>query len=264
MQPPSSVTISPKRKRDASDASMDVELSFIHGKTGDIPSRTSSDSVLVGSNSPRTSMAGHMQRLDLQEISCLPELDFGRPVASQRSLGQAQGFEPDVPLLNYPQSEQFTRPSSSYGPSQPTLNLSDPIHSSNHVLDSSERPCQNTFASISPPPPAKKSPSKSPPPPSLALWWSDTEITGHNLDPSDPTDDGEGINGVGFLPTPATAYARAERRRRQVKEWKEREGREARAKRGEKRRKKNVEQLIASEDTTKTERSGRKVRFIET
>jgi len=30
------------------------------------------------------------------------------------------------------------------------------------------------------------------------LWWSEAEITGH--DPQDPADDGEGINGVGFLP----------------------------------------------------------------
>lgn len=30
------------------------------------------------------------------------------------------------------------------------------------------------------------------------LWWSEAEITGH--DPKDPMDDGEGINGVGFLP----------------------------------------------------------------
>ena len=44
-----------------------------------------------------------------------------------------------------------------------------------------------------------------------ALTWHDDEITGH--DPSDPDDDGEGINGIGFKPTPAQANARAERRR---------------------------------------------------
>ena len=32
------------------------------------------------------------------------------------------------------------------------------------------------------------------------LWWSEGEITGHDPDPKDPADDGEGINGVGFLP----------------------------------------------------------------
>lgn len=35
------------------------------------------------------------------------------------------------------------------------------------------------------------------------LWWSEAEITGH--DPQDPLDDGEGINGVGFLPVSRSA-----------------------------------------------------------
>jgi hypothetical protein len=42
-----------------------------------------------------------------------------------------------------------------------------------------------------------------------ALTWHDDEITGHNS--SDPDDDGEGINGIGFKPTPAMAYARTEK-----------------------------------------------------
>jgi hypothetical protein len=67
-----------------------------------------------------------------------------------------------------------------------------------------------------------------------ALTWHDDEITGH--DPSDPEDDGEGINGIGFKPTPAEARARAERRRQQMAEYKSREMREARAKRSERRR----------------------------
>jgi hypothetical protein len=67
-----------------------------------------------------------------------------------------------------------------------------------------------------------------------ALTWHDDEITGH--DPSDPDDDGEGINGIGFKPTPAQANARAERRRQQMAEYKSREMKEARAKRSERRR----------------------------
>ncbi len=67
-----------------------------------------------------------------------------------------------------------------------------------------------------------------------ALTWHDDEITGH--DPSDPDDDGEGINGIGFKPTPAEARARAERRRQQMAEYKSREMKEARAKRSERRR----------------------------
>lgn len=94
------------------------------------------------------------------------------------------------------------------------------------------------------PPPSRKqrnsvSPSKSrkqrvSPPladvsPEDPFTWHDHEITGHN--PTDPTDDGYGINGVGFKPTAAIAWARSQRRRRQVAEWKSREAREAREKR---------------------------------
>lgn len=63
--------------------------------------------------------------------------------------------------------------------------------------------------------------------------WHDSEITGH--DPSDPTDDGYGINGVGFKPTAAMAWARSQKRQKQVSEWKTREAREARERRRERR-----------------------------
>ncbi|KAF2466846.1 uncharacterized protein BDR25DRAFT_345419 [Lindgomyces ingoldianus] len=80
--------------------------------------------------------------------------------------------------------------------------------------------------------PRKKSPS----PQSASLTWQDSEITGHLVDPStDPDDDGTGLNGIGFKPTPALAYARAQRRRQQVMDWRAREAREARAKRSERR-----------------------------
>lgn len=77
----------------------------------------------------------------------------------------------------------------------------------------------------------------SPPPSDVPLddpfTWHDHEITGH--DPTDPADDGYGINGVGFKPTAAMAWARSQKRQRQVAEWKSREAREAREKRRERR-----------------------------
>ncbi|RHZ67994.1 hypothetical protein CDV55_103318 [Aspergillus turcosus] len=66
-----------------------------------------------------------------------------------------------------------------------------------------------------------------------SLTWHDFEITGH--DPKDPNDDGYGINGIGFKPTAAIAWARAQKRQKQVAEWKSREAREAREKRRERR-----------------------------
>lgn len=66
------------------------------------------------------------------------------------------------------------------------------------------------------------------------MTWQDSEITGHLA--LDPDDDGYGVNGIGFRPTPAMAYARSQRRRQQILEWKNREGREARGRRAEERR----------------------------
>jgi hypothetical protein len=89
-----------------------------------------------------------------------------------------------------------------------------------------------------------------------ALTWHDNEITGHN--PDDPDDDGEGINGIGFKPTPAMAYARTEKRRQQMLEYKNREAREARAKRSERRRASEV-----SKSSREEEETARRVRFLE-
>jgi hypothetical protein len=82
-----------------------------------------------------------------------------------------------------------------------------------------------------------RSRAKSPSPPLSSLTWQDNEITGHLVDPSkEPDDDGTGLNGVGFKPTPAIAYARAQKRRQQLMEWRARESKDARAKRSERRR----------------------------
>ncbi|KAK4497098.1 hypothetical protein PRZ48_011548 [Zasmidium cellare] len=73
--------------------------------------------------------------------------------------------------------------------------------------------------------------------PPSSLTWSLSEITGHDIDTTNPDDDGEGINGIGFKPTPAMAAARSLKRKKQVEEWKSREAREARQRRIEGRRK---------------------------
>lgn len=116
---------------------------------------------------------------------------------------------------------------------QPTTFLSSPGPEASHQ---SMKPNHKSGAhnrSSSQPRPSKKSMS---PPPST-LTWRDSEITGHLADPStDPDDDGTGLNGIGFKPTPAIAYARSQKRRQQLNEWKARETREARAKRHDRRR----------------------------
>jgi len=81
----------------------------------------------------------------------------------------------------------------------------------------------------SPPSPPKASSAKPDP-----QTWQDHEITGHLL--LDPDDDGYGINGIGFRPTPALAYERSQKRKMQLNAWKVRESSEARERRGERRR----------------------------
>ncbi|KAF2278322.1 uncharacterized protein EI97DRAFT_431569 [Westerdykella ornata] len=117
--------------------------------------------------------------------------------------------------------------------------------------------------------PSRPRSRRSPSPPPISLTWQDSEITGHLADPStDPDDDGTGINGIGFKPTPAIAYARAQKRRQQLLEWRARETREARAKRSERRRRGvagagsssregTVEREIASKEHDATRRAVR-------
>ncbi|QSZ31202.1 hypothetical protein DSL72_000765 [Monilinia vaccinii-corymbosi] len=95
-------------------------------------------------------------------------------------------------------------------------------------------------------------------PDQAALTWHDDEITGHK--PDDPDDDGEGINGIGFRPTPAIAYARTEKRRQQMADYRSREAREARARRSERRRGSEMKEAAARE---KAENVARRVRFID-
>ncbi|KAI9860200.1 MAG: hypothetical protein M1813_006310 [Trichoglossum hirsutum] len=66
-----------------------------------------------------------------------------------------------------------------------------------------------------------------------SLTWRDEEITGMDL--NDPDDDGEGVNGIGYKPTPAQAYARIEKRKQQIMDYRSREANEARKRRIERR-----------------------------
>ncbi|KAK1753159.1 hypothetical protein QBC47DRAFT_387895 [Echria macrotheca] len=90
-----------------------------------------------------------------------------------------------------------------------------------------------------------------------SLTWHDDEITIY--DPDDSDDDGTGINGIGFKPTPAVAYARAMKRGRQLAEYRKREERDARAKRSQRRRGSPVPGLVELKGTVER----RRVRFME-
>ncbi|KAI4239033.1 MAG: hypothetical protein L6R40_005619 [Gallowayella cf. fulva] len=257
---PNPIYASPKRKRDADDP-MDLSfpLSPTRLRTSDLPTCPAiPDDNLNGDRSPRSIVAGHFQNLNLTGYP----FDFTRAMKKPRSPSTIADFQHST--LSTTQDPGYPSPSQ---PSTPdTLAMTEPalgptIAPAKTPLEIPETPRLKPTTMLSPiPSPIPRSNS----PPALNLWWADTEITGH--DPKDPSDDGYGINGVGFLPTPAMASARAERRKRQVAEWKSREAREARQRRSEARRRRDLE--MTNESVRASEASlgagqQRRVRFLE-
>ncbi len=265
---PSSLYTTPKRKRDDQDSVLPDAPSPSRLRTTNLPCRSIEEEL---TNSPRTVAAGRFQNLDLEEHPHIPQLDFGRRPEAQMGISkeilESGGFHPQISLPTQSFNGPMTPPLSSSGPPVSIIQTHLPQKPATLPLEIPETPRLRPVSSPTPPPSATK--SKSPPPNtsiSPTLWWNDTEITGHN--PSDPTDDGYGINGVGFLPTPAIANARAERRKKQVAEWKNREARDARQKRSDRRRRRDAEagpmsSGIESGDSGTRADEGRKVRFLD-
>ncbi|KAL8811436.1 MAG: hypothetical protein Q9223_007530 [Gallowayella weberi] len=251
---PDSIFPSPKRKRDTDDP-MDLSPapSPTRLRTSDLP--TSPD--LNGDRSPRSTVAGHFQNLNLTSYPFDSAQNMEKP-RSPSTIADSQDS-------NF-SSSQYSFQSSPSQPTTPntpntTTPMLTPTTPTSIPLEIPETPrLKPTTMNSSIPSPIPRSKS----PPALNLWWADTEITGH--DPKDPTDDGYGINGVGFLPTPAMASARAERRKRQVAEWKSREAREARQRRSEARRRRDLEMSNEGVRSSEGPLGGgqqRRVRFLE-
>ena len=261
--PPSASCMSPKRKRDDDEVLVSGAPSPSRLKTTALPTAPQMESDLVIAGSPRSTVAGRLQNLDLDEHHQIPSLDIDlsfetQQVSTDRNSG---GFHPQIFLPPQSFVGPITPPTSSSGPPSGTSQLAYEVQPTTMPIEIPETPRLRPVSSPTPPPSTPK--PKSPPPPSPALWWSDTEITGYN--PSDPTDDGYGINGVGFLPTPAIANARAERRKKQVAEWKNREAREARQKRSDRRRRRDRSVGGSTDHGNGSSRAeeGRRVRFLE-
>ena len=271
--PPGTSYLSPKRKRDVQDSLMIDSPSPSRLRTTNLPIRPLLDEEVTSGGSPRTTVAGHLQGLDLDPHNEIPRLEFdkatGIQMAANKTTLSSGAFNPHIFLPSQTYDTPVTPPPSSHGPLSMTSKANVTSHVINVPLEIPETP--RICPVSSPTPPSSSStagPSKSPPAtsPAPALWWSDSEITGH--DPKDPSDDGYGINGVGFLPTPAIANARIERRKRQVAEWKNREAREARQKRSDRRRRRDLETGPAGNPVVHGESGlrideGRKVRFLE-
>ncbi|USP73413.1 hypothetical protein yc1106_00687 [Curvularia clavata] len=250
---------SPKRKRDQPAPIPLLNTALALRPASELPLHNRS-APLSGGDSPRNAVADQLRGMTLTALAAIPlspltptddvlhkkpKLDAMRV---DSVVGPTTASSPETPnkyssnntfdnvtgtpisetsrvIPETPQSSQphllpdiasFAQPTAFASP--PTSNVAHPYTFPNHS-------------------PAHARPKKrsSTPPPST-LTWQDNEITGHLVDPAtDPDDDGTGINGVGFKPTPAMAYARSQKRRQQLNEWRLREAREARAKRSERR-----------------------------
>ncbi|MCJ1337142.1 hypothetical protein MMC09_002421 [Bachmanniomyces sp. S44760] len=280
---------SPKRKRET-DYTTSFSPCSVRLKT-DLPIHQ----VSARDSSPRTGVARQLQGLDLrtEELPSISKLDFNEirgvgeessdTVPSEELGGQVvRGCElslgqpvqlPPPDQDDVKNRDQFKDQGSADAPlssarfSRPSSPIADCLPSPKSI-----RPPATTTPH-SPPktpplPPLEAHAPCYPSPPPTSLIWLDSEITGH--EPTDPSDDGYGINGIGFRPTPALAYQRAQKRKQQVKEWKEREGREARGRRIERRRG-QAGRSEEDRDARKDESVGmepesgqeRKVRFVE-
>ncbi len=265
--------LSPKRKRDDEDSLMTDAPSPSRLRTANLPIRPLLEEEIISGGSPRETVAGHLQGLDLDSPNDIPQLElkaFGKPFEASSNTGFTSGtFNPHILLPNQAYNGPVTPPPTSDDPASAPFKISPKTPAIEVPLEIPETPRLRPVSSPTPPPSATQpKPPKSPPPAatSQALWWSDSEITGH--DPKDPSDDGYGINGVGFLPTPAIATARAGKRKKQVAEWKSREAREARQRRSDTRRRRDAEAVpvgnpLVHDLNGSRPDEGRKVRFLE-
>lgn len=195
----------------------------------------------IRSHSPRTAVAGRLEELAIHG---------GQHGASEDPSGSA-GKGPTVassaPTTSWLRA-QHSLENTSAEANNAIIGVPEFAAGNQHQDEDGARMSPTPFASQNTSPNSRKkrnSPAKSkaheqrrsPPPVKSvvenSLTWHDSEITGHEL--SDPNDDGYGINGIGFKPTAAMAWARSQKRRRQVADWRSRETREAREKRRERR-----------------------------
>ncbi len=258
LTPPNSTNVSPKRKRLREALEDGPVRSSPNAPT--FPSSSHAESLLAGTKNSRSVVAVRFKKVGLPDSGPTTRLEFGN--ALHGSVPVIQGTPAGVTVDSC--TSLTTRE-----PHPLSMNTHDPAITSR---------LGTWDARSSPKPEIPETPQRKPilsPSSSLDsitspahllpnLWWQPAEITGQDLD--DPNDDGYGINGIGFVPTPAVTRARTEGRRRQIAAWKLREAREARQRRSDRRRHRNIEcggagNIIAGlpDDETK---QGRKVRFL--
>ncbi|MCJ1391633.1 hypothetical protein MMC18_004498 [Xylographa bjoerkii] len=293
---PSQSFASPKRKRDSTtDHTASLSPCPIRLRT-DISSQ-SSNVYNSGNESPRTTVAGQMQALRLGHEQASPLPPTQQPeMLSAAIKNSAAIYQPPVPSclsasfeFGTSQAEIPNSVNSSFGltASNEYISLTDgaitppSIPSTPHLRPVSLSPTR-TISPLPrgrrkspPPPPRCPSPIAEPADAGLLSTPSLPARAASSPSPSPPTTielENLGLNGIGYRPTPAMAYARAQRRKQQVAEWKSREAKEARQRRSElrKKREQNIGDsgrmmggLGGDRDGGLEEMKVRRVRFVE-
>ncbi|KAJ5601881.1 hypothetical protein N7510_011415 [Penicillium lagena] len=218
--------LSPKRKREPSES--DYYSSPAASPTSTVSVTSYQEARLreeedLGRNSPRAAVAGRFGELAIHgERLSDPPTGPATPPASGSCLSDGQQNPKPKPDILPAVSAQTEWDNESAAISPPRKQA---VPSSRKQQSPASSPSKARKQRLSPPLPDHISEDP--------LVWHDSEITGHS--PSDPTDDGYGINGIGFKPTAAIAWARSQKRQQQVAQWKSREAREAREKRRQRR-----------------------------
>ncbi|MCJ1318594.1 hypothetical protein MMC15_003924 [Xylographa vitiligo] len=254
---------SPKRKRDpATDHTASLSPCPIRLRTDISPQ--SLDYCNSGNESPRTTVAGQMQALRLGHEQALPLLPTQVPEKLSRTVNtSAVAYQPQVPNCSdasfkfiAPQAQNANSMNSSFGSTTSDTYISfingaatpPSVPSTPHLKPVSPSPART----ISPlprgrpksPPPPPRSPSPAAELASAALLFTPSlparAVSSPSPSPLSTIElENLGLNGIGYRPTPAMAYARAQRRKQQVAEWKSREAKEARQRRSELRKKRD-------------------------
>ncbi|PGH02907.1 hypothetical protein GX51_04363 [Blastomyces parvus] len=248
---------SPKRKRD------DIDYRRRTASTSPASSRTSISakddhlddecSPAIGENSPPISVAGDLGELDLHGTSSHGLESTSHGASDDKQTADKMDEEPsvqgtmnvDVPSIATPTDTKDKEKIPLALPGGGDLQATSLIPVYQHK---SKPRSQRKHRSRRKSPPLSGDEDENP------LTWRDSEITGYA--PTDPSDDGYGINGVGFKPTAAIAWDRSRRRKKQVEEWKSREAREAREMRKSRR-----DGILADEHVENKRKVYKKVKF---
>lgn len=253
---------SPKRKRESSGSEP-----FTAAQAGLHPiSHLTQVADNSTTSSPSRAVSTKFERLRIKEA--VAKIDFGKSGTlepSQKRMRSSRSTINTPPSIQLEDAEAFARSGDATFeiPETPLFPVSVSHRSAQSPAPQVVKPTPKRMKS--PPPPARSPRSSDLQSTPNLLTWQEFEITGYDI--NGPDDDGEGINGLGFKPTPTMAYARSQDRKRQVREWRAREARDARQKRSERRRNGESEEHGALHENlsrvSQQNRRAKTVRFAE-